>query len=205
MATDITICSQSALKLGRNTFSDFTDGSREGEVFGPLYAQIIAEELGGEHWNFNIFVFKLTRDPTAPTDGTWTYRYQLPPNPLAFIKYMNSAGNPVPAEERSGWIYSNQSELYCKYRRKLTEDSFPEYFQAVLIWRLAVDASEALAADKNSIERAERNYARVLKRAKKVDGQNNAPAQLISNQSPWLHAHGNDGGFVVDGWIPFSG
>ena len=187
--TKFDLITQASVGLDANPVSSFNDGSREVEVFQPIYDQVRQSELSGYLWNFNTFTEKLARENVTPVDGRWSYAYLPPTNILRLVNVFDSGGTQVPYQREQGRIFANADEAFAKYQRDISEADMPAFFRDVLISRLAAEASEPLVGERRVIERAWAKYDRILQRAQGQDTKENRAPRLIGDQSPWFRAH----------------
>ena len=187
--TKYDLISQASISLDANPVSSFNDGSREAEVFQPIYDQAKESELSSYLWNFNSFTEKLAQENVTPVDGRWKFAYLPPTNILHLVNVFDSAGDPIAYQYEQGRIFTNSDEAYAKFQRNISEADMPVFFRDVLVARLAAEAAEPLVGEAAVVRRALEKYERVTRQAKRQDAKENRPKPLIRNQSSLLRAH----------------
>lgn len=188
MATEFDLITRASIRLDANAVSSFADGTREVEVFEPLYAPAVKSELASYTWNFNTFTEKLSQEVGTPVDGAWDFIWLEPSDMLKLNDVMDDAGTSMAYIHEQGRIFTNLENAFAKYQRNIDEADFPIFFQDLIVARLMMEAAEALNGDAGVVTRAENNYPRVRRWAKRIDGQENQARPLIHTQSPWLRA-----------------
>lgn len=196
ISTKFNICTQASILLDGEVVTSFSDGSREAEVFSPIYDRIKNFELSKPFWNFNIHDERLTDSNETPTNGRWDKAYLEPPNLLKLLKVMNSSGRIINDYDfRSGRIFTNVTEAWAKFHRKIDEADFPPYFESVMVARLMAEAALPMVGDPDTVAQIWRNYFATEADAKRIDAQMNLTRPIMGNNSPWLQAHGGSGSY----------
>ena len=176
--SDIGLCSRALIKIGASPISSFEEGTAQSEIAGALYEQVRDSLLSAYAWSFatgQVELAKLTESPTAD----YTYAYELPTDFLrALSAGYGSRGRGLNYRIMSGKLHTNASEVVLTYIYCPEEESFPPYFDSVLIARLAAEfcipVTENTSRSETLYKRAEEEY----KRARQSDAQQDTPNRI---------------------------
>lgn len=142
MASEVGICNLALIKLGTpNTITALTDGTKNANLCQAVYEDRRDFLLRAHYWNFSIARVQLAQSTTAPTFG-YDYKYALPADNLRVVDVFDNendyrSGKGVEyALEESGFLHTNESEIYIRYVRRITDPN-----------QMSADFREALSSD----------------------------------------------------------
>lgn len=176
--SDIALCSRALLKLGADTLTSFDEGTAEAEVAANLYPSIRDALLSAHPWGFatgQVSLAKLVASPLAD----YASAFQLPAD---FLRAL-SAGHPGRgrgidyriAEKR---LNANADQLTLTYIFRPEEDSFPPFFDQMLIARLAAEFCIPITESTSRADALYRLAEQEFRRAKQIDSQQDLPGSI---------------------------
>ena len=176
--SDIGLSSRALIKIGAQAISSFEDGTAESEIAGALYEQVRDSLLSAYAWSFatgQVELAQLTEGPTAD----YTYAYELPTDFLRALSAGNaSRGRGLNYRILSGALHTNAAEVILTYIYRPEEESFPPYFDSVLIAHLAAEfcipVTENTSRSDSLYNRAQEEF----KRARQIDAQQDTPGRI---------------------------
>lgn len=176
--TAIALCSQALIRLGCTTISGFNDGSAEATVATNLYPALADSLLSSHPWSFATTQASLARLVEAPA-ADFAHAYQVPAD---FLRAL-SAGV---AERGAGLVYrlrgdrleTDADSVLLTYVYRPDPRSFPPYFDAALIARLAADFCLPLTESTSRAQFLYQLAEQEFRRAKLADAQQSTPQAL---------------------------
>lgn len=176
--SDVALCSRALIKIGAAPITSFDDNSAEGEIAGALYPQVRDALLSAYAWSFasgQIALDQLVVSPIADYD----YAYQLPNDFLRALSAGSGArGRGLNYRIASGALHTNAPDVVLTYIFRPDESSFPPYFDAALIAKLAAEftipATESTSRSEAMARLAERDF----ERARQIDAQQDTPGRI---------------------------
>ncbi len=176
--SDIALCSRSLIKIGAAPISAFDEGTAQSEIAGALYEQARDSLLSAYAWSFATGQVKLARTSETPT-ADYSYAYELPIDFLRALSAGNgSRGRGLNYRIMGGKLHTNAPEVILTYIYRPQEESFPPYFDSVLIAHLAAEFTIPIT---ENTSRAESLYKRAedeFKRARQIDAQQDTPGRI---------------------------
>ncbi len=175
---DIGLCARALVQVGAHPITSFADGTTESEIAGLLYGPLRDALLSSYAWNFATGQVELTRLTTAPA-ADYMYAYQLPND---FLRAISAGG----AGRGRGLNYrivgqtlqTNAEAVMLTYIYRPAEESFPPFFDRVLMLRLAAEfclpLSENTARAASLAQLADQEFAK----ARQIDAQQDTPNRL---------------------------
>lgn len=175
---DIGLCARALVQVGAHPITSFADGTTESEIAGLLYGPLRDALLSSYAWNFATGQVELTRLTTAPVVD-YMYAYQLPND---FLRAISAGG----AGRGRGLNYrivgqtlqTNAEAVMLTYIYRPAEESFPPFFDRVLMLRLAAEfclpLSENTARAASLAQLADQEFAK----ARQIDAQQDTPNRL---------------------------
>jgi hypothetical protein len=176
------LCSAAFLSFGAGRITSFDDGTAESTIAAGLYDMIVAEEISRHRWNFAKSYATLNRLVGSPAHK-WAYEWQLPEDCL-LLRAVYVAGQPVAYEQYKGRTVGTNDDTapVAEYTGRLTEDQWPEYFQALIRKRLEAHFAGALLKDPGIRDKmlAEQDTSPrgFYGKARALDGQEEPPHTL---------------------------
>jgi len=176
--SDIGLCARALIKIGAAPITSFSDGTAESEIAGALFPQIRDALLSAYAWSFATGQIVLD-ELQAPPIADYTYAFQLPNDFLrALSAGSGSRGRGLNYRITNGALHTNAPDVVLTYIYRPDEDSFPPYFDQVLIARLAAEftipVTENTSRADSMMSIADREYAK----ARQIDAQQDSPSQI---------------------------
>jgi hypothetical protein len=177
---DIGLCSRALIRLGAQPISSFADGSAEAEICNALYPQARDALLSSYGWNFATGQIELTKlDETAI--GELKDVFALPNDFLRALSAGNGAVSyGLDYRIMRGKLYANSDQVVLTYIFRADESESPEFFNSVLISRLAAEFCIPLTENTSRFETLTRLAETEFSRARQLDAQQDRPQKLRS-------------------------
>lgn len=176
--SDIGLCSRALIKIGAEPISSFDDGTSQSEIASALYEQVRDALLSAYAWSFatgQVELAQLTEQPTAD----YTYAYELPTDFLRALSAGNgSRGRGLNYRIMGGKLYTNASEVILTYIYRPDEESFPPYFDSVLINKLAAEFCIPITENTSRSETLYKQAEDAYKNARQIDAQQDTPGRI---------------------------
>lgn len=174
----IGLCSRALLKIGAATIASFDEGTAESEVASNLYPAIRDALLSTHPWHFATGQLSLPRLAAEPV-ADFANAFKLPND---FLRAL-SAGTPG---RGAGLTYRiAETNLHCDsddvvltYVFRPTEATFPPFFDAALITRLAAEFCIPLTESTSRAQMLFNLAEDEFRRAKLADGQQATPMAI---------------------------
>ncbi len=175
---DVALASRALMRIGAAPITSFDDGSVESQVAEALYGPARDAILSAYGWSFATGQVELVRLQDAPI-ADYNYAYQLPND---FLRAL-SAGVGVRGRGQNyrianGRLYADSSSLILTYVYRPEEETFPPYFDQVVISRLAAEFTIPITESTSRAEAMFNMADREFKRARQIDAQQDTPAAL---------------------------
>jgi len=174
----IALCSRALLKLGADTLASFDEGTAEAEVAANLYPSVRDALLSAHPWSFatgQVTLGKLAATPIADFDAA----FQLPADFLRALSAGHSGqGQGVEYRIAERRLNANAEQLVLTYIFRPDEESFPPFFDQMLIARLAAEFCIPLTESTSRSESLYRLAENEYRRAKLIDSQQDQPGQI---------------------------
>jgi hypothetical protein len=169
MATDIDMCSNALLLIGEEAISSFTQAGHGATVAANLYSDTYKSLLAEHPWTFalkEVFLSRLTQTPDDETG--YQYAFQIPTDSIRIWSLMPNHNYAIVGT----LIYSNQSEILCRYIYEIAESLLPAHMVKAIEYKLASEFSVAITEDFNKASYYEQKYMMAISKAKSIDSQN---------------------------------
>lgn len=201
MVSEVDVCNRALLKIHARQISrlDPPEDTEESQACFTVYEQLRDEVLRAHPWNFAVKLATLNKLSDAPLFD-FNYAYQLPSDCLRVLKlketdYRNRykiIGNQ---------LHTNLDGVNIKYTKRETDTTlFDPLFVSALATRIAMELCYALAGSAERTAQLEAEYIRILREAKRRDGQEGTPDPVTAET--FIDAHNNanynfrtDGGY----------
>ncbi len=178
--TDINLCNAALVKLGALPITSFDDGDAAAEICRTLYAVVTDAALTSHPWSFT-----LKRATLAPLDGRplvdFGRRFGLPADFLRAI-YVDDRGSSPRYAIIGAELQTDSQAVVLTYQFRPAEASFPPFFRAALVARLAAEFCLPITESTSRAEALDRLAERDLERAWAVDRSQDTPP-LIGDDS----------------------
>lgn len=176
--SSIALCSRALLKLGANTIASFNDGTTEAEVAANLYPSLRDALLSSHPWSFATAQIQLARLMAEPI-ADYRAAFQLPPEFLrALSAGVNGRGRGVEYRIKERRLYANADNLVLTYIFRPDEQTFPPFFDQVLIARLAAEFCIPITESTSRSESLYRLAENEFRQAKSIDSQQETPGRI---------------------------
>jgi len=176
--SSIALCSRALLKLGGDTLASFDEGTAEAEIAANLYPSVRDALLSAHPWSFatgQVTLPKLAATPVADFDAA----FQLPADFLRALSAGHSGqGQGVEYRIAERRLNANADQIVLTYIFRPDEESFPPFFDQMLIARLAAEFCIPLTESTSRSETLFRLAENEFRRAKLIDSQQDQPGQI---------------------------
>lgn len=186
MSTPTHLVNRALRYIGKATIADLlTSNGKEASVARQVYDDVRREVLGLGNWWFAERRVQLTASGTTPTTG-YDYAYILPDDFIRLVSVHpdDSDESTVPYRlgNQSGddrVIFTDAVQLYIRYIFDLQDVTvMPPSFQTALAFRLAQSFASAMSASGTTKELTDREWKRVLRQARAIEGAEDYPKRL---------------------------
>lgn len=134
------IANDTLFSLGQESIADIADTGDPNAVRLNAIFDFVVDTLLSYDWFFNRERIQLSQLVAGPAFGSWDYRYTIPADYLANLQIVDVDYEDVKyAFVREGeYVFTNQSEAYLKYNKKITDISkMPGWFCSLISAQLA--------------------------------------------------------------------
>jgi len=179
MATDVSICSNALVMLGGSPFSSFDEPKPHVRVASNLYPSVRNDVLRLHSWNCATDRVILAPTDTAPAFD-FAYQFLLPGDWLRTLQ-VGYAGCPIPFRAERQRILADVNALplvYC-FRNEV-EDSWSTNLVHVMELAMAAKMAYAVTSSSSVRDSFRDEFARELKVAKAIDGQDDPPEEFAA-------------------------
>ena len=175
---DIGLCARALARIGVHPITSFSDGTTESEIAGLLYAPLRDAVLSSFPWNFATRQVQLTRLATPP-NGDYQYAYQLPNDFLRAISAgIGGRGRGINYRLARNELHTDASDVLLTYIFRPDETSFPPYFDALLMTRLASEFCLPLTENISRADVLAKQADTEFTRARQIDSQQDSPSRI---------------------------
>jgi len=193
MTTDTEIVNVALRRIGAARISSLdNDSAKEAVAARDLYHEARRDLLSLHTWNFAIKRRSISASATSPTFG-WTYAYEIPEDFIRLISVHPTNDDRTKIEYRLEFqssldriiLCDAESPIYIRYIWDLQDPNLmTPTFRDALSLRLARDLAMALSKSAAAADLASRELARVLSRAKSIDGIEDWPEKM--DDGSWI-------------------
>lgn len=177
MTSSVSICSNALVMLGGSPFSSFDEAKPHVRIAANLYASVRDTVLRAHGWNCATDRVVLAPLETTPAFD-FQYQFQLPGDWLRNIQVGNK-GDPLPFRMERQRLLANVTALplvYCF--RNVVEDTWSSNLIHVMELAMAEKMAYAVTSSTSVRDSYRDEFARELKVAKAVDGQDDPPEEF---------------------------
>ena len=176
--SDIALASRALIRIGAAPVTSFSDGTAESEIAGALYAPIRDALLSSYSWSFATGQVALTQLETPPV-ADFAYAYQLPTDFLrALSAGAGGRGRGLRFRITTNALHTDGDQVLLTYIFQPPEETFPAYFDQVLIARLAAEFTIPVTENTSRAEAMFRPAELEFERARQVDAQQDTPGRI---------------------------
>lgn len=181
MASNVQIANWSLAKIGADTITSFTEGSKEANAVNLLYDIVRDTVLRDHSWNFATKRTTLAALSDEP-DWGYTYQYQLPSDCLRVIGVQDDK---IEYKIEGRKLLTDESEIQIRYVYRVTDPNefSPNYIDA-FVTRLAAELAYLITQSNAVASQMFELYERRLRDAKTLDAKEETPDQI--QISSWL-------------------
>jgi hypothetical protein len=182
MASVVDICNRALDKLGQGSIVSLEDGTKAANLCNRNWPLVRDQVLRDHPWNFAVRRIILAPSESPPSWG-FQYRSPIPADCLRLLEVRDLSTNEYQIE--SGHILSNESALYIRYIRRVTDpNNYDSLFSDAVATRLAFELCESMTQSNAKKEMLMNEYEMSIVAAKRVDGQENPPSMF--EEDDWL-------------------
>lgn len=187
MPSVVDLCNKALDKLGHGPITSLDDNTKAARLCTRNWPLVRDAVLRAHPWNFAI-----KRDVLAPVDLTvteaakqwgFTYKFPFPADMLRLVEVRDLSTDEYQVEGRA--ILANTTALYIRYVwREEDPNQYDTLFFDAAAAHLAFELAEALTQSNSKKDAAWQEYQERLSDAKRLDGQENPPAQFEEDE--WI-------------------
>lgn len=182
MASIVDICNKALDKLGHGPITSLEDGNKAANLCLRNWPLVRDQVLRDHPWNFAVKRDALSASSTAPSWG-FSAAFPFPSDLIRLIEVLDLSTGEYQVEGRA--ILANSSLLYIRYVARVEDPSlYDTLFIDAVACRLAFELAESLTQSNTKKDAAFQEYEDSLTRARRVDGQENPPAEL--QEDDWI-------------------
>ncbi len=176
--TDIGLCARALVQVGAHPITSFADGTAESEIAALLYAPLRDAVISSYPWSFASGQATLTRLSTPPLSD-YMYAYQLPADFLRAISAgQGHRGRGQSYRIANGQLHSNADTVILTYIFRPEEETFPPFFDRVLMLRLAAEFCLPLTENTSRADYLAKFAESELAKARQIDAQQDTPNRI---------------------------
>ncbi len=166
MLTALELCSRALLRLGAQPIASMEEGTAEAEIAAGLYAGTRDAMLSSHPWSFATGQSTLPRLDAVPV-ADFAHAFQLPAGFLRAI----SAGRGVPFRLFEDRLHTDAPQVVLTHIFRPDEASFPPFFAAALVARLAAEFCIPLTENTARTQLLSQQAEAELRAARRADSQ----------------------------------
>ncbi len=176
--SDVALCARALIRIGAAPLSSFDDGTAESEIAGALYGPVRDALLSAYAWSFATGQVALAQLSEAPA-ADYAHAYQLPTDFLRALSAGTGArGRGLRYRISGNTLHTDADRVLLTYIYRPEEESFPPYFDAALIARLAAELTIPVTESTSRAETMFRLAEVEFERARQIDAQQDTPGRL---------------------------
>lgn len=177
MTSSVSICSNALVMLGGAPFSSFTEPKPHVRVAANLYPSVRDDVLRMHSWNCATARVILAPLATAPAFD-FSYQFQMPGDWLRTLQ-VGYAGTPLEYRSEGQRLLANVDALPLVYSfRNEVEDTWSTNLIHVMELAMMAKMAYAITASSSLRDSCRDEFARELKVAKAIDGQDDPPEEF---------------------------
>lgn len=178
--SDVALASRALIRLGAAPISSFEDETTEAQVSGALFASVRDALLSAYGWSFATGQIALSKLETPPV-ADYQNAFQLPNDFLrALSAGTGTRGRGVPYRIARGELHSDADSIVLTYIFRPEEETFPPYFDQVLISRLSAEFAIPITGSASRAETLYRLATQDFAHARQIDAQQDTPNRIES-------------------------
>ena len=167
----ISLCSKALIKVGANGMTSFDENTAEARVASQLYDMVRDGLLSSYPWRFATAQKELNRLVTGPT-ADYEYAFALPLDLLRILSAgQQRRGNGLTYRVHENVLQTNSPNVILTYIFRPQEESFPPFFDELLVSKLAAEFCLPLTESTTRSDFLNKQTEILLSRAKLIDAQ----------------------------------
>lgn len=179
MTSSVSVCSNALVMLGGAPFSSFDEAKPHVRIAANLYPSVRDDVLRAHTWN--CATGRVILAPIAATPAfDFAYQFQVPGDWLRTLQ-VGRKGNPIPYRSEGQRLLADVNALplvYCF--RNTVEDTWSTNLIHVIELAMAAKMAYAVTSSSSVRDSYRDEFARELKVAKAIDGQDDPPEEFDS-------------------------
>lgn len=167
----ISLCSKALIKIGTNGMTSFDENTAEARVASQLYGMVRDGLLSSYPWRFATAQKELNCLVDGPT-ADYEYAFALPSDLLRILcAGEGHRGNGLTYRVCENVLQTNSRCVTLTYIFRPQEESFPPFFDELLVSKLAAEFCLPLTESTARSEFLNKQTESLLSRAKLIDAQ----------------------------------
>ncbi|MBO1075751.1 hypothetical protein [Roseomonas marmotae] len=167
----LVLCSRAMLKIGAQPVASFDEGTAEAEVAAHLYPSVRDAMLSSHPWSFATGQMELPRLAEVP-HADYRHAFQLPADFLRVLSAgSGGAGRGVRYRLHERRLHADVGRVALTYVFRPEESTFPPFFAAALVTRLAAEFCIPLTESSSRAEMLHRLADSEFRSARLTDSQ----------------------------------
>lgn len=172
----VELCNLALYTVGAAPITSYDEETQNGGIVRTFYPEVKKRVLRENPWNCAMKRAELAQTVSDPEFG-YSYSYQLPSDCVRAIK-VNDPGNDFHVERNT--LVANVSPAGLLYVADVDEPHLDSHLTRCIQYALAVELANVLASSVELSIKLERQFERILSRAKHIDGQESFGDQFFS-------------------------
>lgn len=182
MASSVEICNQALLRIGYDTITSLSDGTKVANACNLLYDNTVDYVLSLGSWTVATYRATLAQTTSTPT-YEYDYSYQLPTSPKTF-RVLEINKQPVSDADfriEQDKLLSNDTTVDIKYIGRLSDPvKFGPLLTEVIIAKLAMDLAYRFSGNASLKQQLSAEFKETLMDALALDGMQGRPDETES-------------------------
>ena len=167
------ICNRALGRLGSDTITDLSEGTKNAEYCGRFLPEAIEYVLGQWDFKFARRRQRLAMNAEQPAFG-WKYQFNYPMDCIRLVKVLDGAVENVPYQAENGKILTDADEIYLVYiARPDDPNHLPQSVRKAISTHLAYLLTTPLTSNEQLIALIAAESQAAVELAKKEDAQMN--------------------------------
>lgn len=163
------LCARALLKIGASPITSFQDGTAEAELAAALYAPTRDALMAAHGWSFATRQAALARLAAAPP-ADFAHAFALPDDFLRALSLgTGGRGRGLNYRIQGSALLADSEDVTLTYVARVMEGSFPAFFDAALIARLAAEFCVPLTENTSRADSLQKLAEVEFRRARMTD------------------------------------
>lgn len=181
--SEVDICNRGLLKIHSGSITRLRppENTEESRACFTVYDQLLDEVLRAHPWNFAIAQESLQL-LSEPPQFNFNHAYQLPTDCLRVLR-LDDNHYKYRFKIKGDQLHTDVSGAKIEYIKRITDPNmFDSLFTSTLSTRIAMELAYALAGSAERTEQLSAEYSKLLKEAKRRDGQEGSPDPITAER-----------------------